>query len=133
MTVQLLLDFVKGTGFFQGDQDAWKIVRKMSKHKRRNLERCGIVPVDFFLYLTIKCVIRHSDIPERAMPLTEFLDFLWRYQYQSQEAKAMGWFFYREILKNYLPSLAGSFGESRFVWDKLEETRKLGWGKGAIK
>lgn len=130
MRIKLFVDFVKGTGFFLGDRDAWKVARNMSKQKRRNLARRGIVPVDFFLYLAIKCVIRHSDIPGKAMTVRKFIDFLWRYQYQSKEARATGWYFYREILKGQIPSLAGSFGESGFVWEKLEDTRRLRWEKG---
>jgi len=129
LTIQLFIDFVQGTGFFRGDQDAWEIVRKMSKHKRRNLERCGIVPVDFFLYLAIKSIIRRLDLPEKAVSLTEFLDFLWHYPYQSKEAKAMGWYFRREILKSYLLFPPGPFGESGYVWAKMQEARNLGCSK----
>ena len=128
MTIKLFSDFVKGTGFFLGDQDAWKIAGRLSKWKRRNLVKRGIVPPDFFLYLAIKSIITYSDIPERAMSLPEFLDFLWPYRYS-----AMGWYFRREILKSYLRLPPGPFGESGFVWDKMEEARKLGWGKGVIR
>jgi len=120
--IQLFVDFLRGGGFFKGDPDAWRIARQMSVHKRRNLARCGIVPRDFFLYLAIKDIIQHADVPEKAMTIREFLDFLWGHRYQNEQGRSMGWFLYREILKSYLPSLAGSFGQGDYVWRELQES-----------
>lgn len=131
--IKLFIDFVKGKGFFSGDQDAWEITRKMSKWKRRNLVRRGIVPVDFFIYLAIKGVIKYSDVPGKAMTLRRFVDFLWGHPYDNEDARAMGWYFYREILKTQIPSLARSFGERDFVWEELENARNLRRGKGGNK
>ncbi len=133
--IGVINDFLCGTGLFKGDQQAAELARRMSVNQLQRLERYGIVPRNFLEYLSRIGVIRTSDIPKRRLTLGNFLDFLrlYRYRYPTELAQSYGESLFRKIIQDELPWIGISFGQGDFVWDKMEEARKLGWGKGAIR
>jgi len=118
----LFVDFQKGKGFFEGDWEAQEVARKMSKHKRRKMERYGIIPICFFQYLVRANVIRECDVPKEAKTKGWLLDFLRFYRYASEQARSAGEYLYREILKGDVPWLANRFAQADYVWEELEES-----------
>ena len=119
---KVLVDFVNGSGFFEGDPEAWEVARRLSKNQRRKMERYGVVPRLFFEYLARIEVIKRTDIPKKPMTIGNLLDFLRFYPYASEQARSMGEYLYREILKGEVPWLANRFGQGDYVWRELEES-----------
>jgi hypothetical protein len=119
---KVLVDFLNGSGFFEGDPEAWEISQKMGKNQRRKLKRRGIVPSCFFQYLARANVIRECDIPKEPKTKGWLLDLLRFYRYAIEKARSHGEYLYREIIKGEIPWLARSFGQGDFIWDKLEES-----------
>jgi len=118
----LFVDFRNGSGFFEGDPEAWEIARRLSKNQKRKMERHGIVPAPFFEYLVRIGAIKQCDIPNKPMTIGDLLDLLRFYRYASEQARSTGESLYREIIKGEIPWLARSFGQGDYVWEKLEES-----------
>lgn len=119
---KVFVDFQKGKGFFEGDWEAWEVARRLSKNQKRKMERHGIVPTCFFQYLARINVIKECDVPKEAKTKGWLLDFLRSYRYASEQARSMGEYLYREILKSEVPWLANRFGQGDYVWRELEES-----------
>ena len=119
---RVLADFGNGAGFFEGDLEAWEAARRLSKNQRRKMERYGVVPRLFFEYLARIEVIKRTDIPKKPMTIGNLLDFLRFYPYSSEQARSMGEYLYREILKGEVPWLANRFAQGDYVWKELEES-----------
>ena len=128
--IRVITDFLNGSGLFEGDQQAKEIAQRMSTNQRRRLKRYGIVPRDFLEYLGRIGVIRRSDIPQRRLTLGNFLDFLRLYSYPTELARSYGESLFQEIIQGEVPWLGGSFGQSDFVWTKMQEARNIRSGKG---
>jgi hypothetical protein len=119
---KVLVDFQKGSGFFEGDREAREVARRLSKNQKRKMERHGIVPAPLFEYLARIGAIKQCDIPNKPMTIGDLLNFLRFYRYASEQARSDGEYLYREIIKGEIPWLAGSFAKGDFVWQKLEES-----------
>jgi hypothetical protein len=127
--IGVITDFLSGTGLFKNDRQAAELARRMSINQRQRLERYGIVPRNFFEYLTRIGVIRKSDIPSRRLTLGNFLDFLRLYRYPNELAQSYGQTLFRKIIHDELPWLRISFGQGDFVWGKMQEVRNFRCGK----
>jgi hypothetical protein len=125
---RVLGDFIEssgttcGVGFFEGDTMACETAGGLSKNQKRKLERYGIVPTCFFQYLARANVIEEWDIPKKPMTIGNLLDFLRFYPYSNEQARSMGEYLYREILKGEVPWLANRFAQGDYVWKELEES-----------
>jgi hypothetical protein len=98
-------------GFFENNSVATATTGGNNNGWRR-FRRNGIFPHVFFTYLRESGIIKQDAwVPEKVSTVGAFLDFLKCYPYESEQARSIGDYLFRQILKADIPSLTKTYSQ----------------------
>jgi len=89
----------------------------ISKNQKRRYKRAQEVPAAFFIYLK-KLKIVKSSIPEKGEDriISALTEFLHDTNYPDMKARDAGEYLRKCLLKDEIPMLRKSFGDSSSIW-----------------
>lgn len=122
-TNKVLLDLANGTGIFEGDELARKVVQGMSKNARKKLRKHGKVsPMLIMRFLNESGTFDNERlVPKSPKTIFDLLRILDTYQYRSEENRSTGQYLSRMIKQADFPELKSSFELGDHIWEALKK------------
>lgn len=107
--------------FFEGDEKAIEISRKISPTQRRKFVKKGIVPSYFYVWMKeVRIILKETKIPIGGTTIGELLNFLRFYPYVTDQARSTGEYIFRQIIRERTGLPDSAFGLGDYVLDPFK-------------